>query len=254
MRFAALLVVTAALPYLAYTIPIHYFDWFDFYRLVGLIITLAFWYIVFPLEPWSDLLFLLGPSAVMITKVFKQIYQSPLPHIQLDILGKLMLIHVAALAVLVLRGLTGIKPGLLPTRHEAWIGLRTFLLFLPVGLVPALLFHIKVRTPPFPLWYAMPIFAGIYVTVAFSEEFAFRGVLQQHLTVFMGKWPALAVASVVFGLVHLNFSGLFPNWHMVTLAALAGLFYGWAYQEAGGIRASMITHSLTVTVWSVWLR
>ena len=44
-----------------------------------------------------------------------------------------MLVHVAAMAILVLRGLKGVNPGLIPTRLEAWIGARTFLFFLPVG-------------------------------------------------------------------------------------------------------------------------
>jgi len=250
---AICLTVTAVLPYLAYTIPTHCFDWFEFYRLAGLVFCLAFFYLVFPPAVWSDLLFLLAPSAVMITRALKQIYPSPLPKVPLDILGKLMLIHVAALCILVLRDLKGVKPGLIPTRREAWIGLRTFLLFLPVGLTLVWLLHVKARTAPFPLWYALPIFLGSYIVVAFPEEFAFRGVLQQHLTGFMGDALGLVVPSLLFGLAHLNF-GKFPNWQMVELAAAAGLFNGWAYREAGSIRASMLTHALTATVWSLWLR
>jgi len=62
----------------------------------------------------------------------------------------------------------------------------------------------KMRTAPFPLWYAVGIFFGVYLTVAFSEEFAFRGVVQHHLSGWFGKWGGLAIASVVFGLVHLK--------------------------------------------------
>jgi membrane protease YdiL (CAAX protease family) len=251
--FAIALTVTAVLPYLVYSLPTGCFNAFDFYRLTGLAFCIAFWYLVFPLAVWSDLLFLLAPAAVMITKVLKQIYGTPLPHVPLDILGKLMLIHVAALSVLVLRGLGGVKPGLLPTRREAWIGLRTFLLFLPVGFAMVWLLHLKMRTAPFPLWYALPLFAGAYIAVAFPEEFAFRGVLQQHLTSLMGETFGLVVTSLLFGLAHLNF-GTFPNWNMVALAAGAGLFYGWAYNETGSIRSSMLTHALTATVWSLWLR
>ncbi len=252
-QFAGGLAATAVWPYLAYSIPTGLFNGFDFYRLTGLAVCLAFWYLVFPLVVWSDLLFLLGPAAIMIFKVFKQIYASPLQHIPLDILGKLMLIHVAALAILVLRGLTGVKPGLLPTRREAWLGTRSFLLFVPVGFALVGLLHMKVRVAPFPLWYGLPIFAGVYISVAFSEEFAFRGVIQQHLSGVLGFWAGLLLSSILFGLSHLNF-GTFPNWHMVVLAGVAGLFYGWAYRDAGSIRASMLTHALTVMVWSIWLR
>jgi membrane protease YdiL (CAAX protease family) len=253
-QFAGVLAFTAVLPYLAYSLPTGYFDTLDFYRLSGLAVSLAFWYLVLPAAFWSDLLFLAGPAAILISKILKQIYGSPLPHDRIDILGHLMLIHLAALALLVLRGLKGVKPGLIPTRRETWIGVRAFLLFLPVGFGLASFLNLKVRTPPFPLWYGVPIFVGSYLVVSFSEEFAFRGILQQHLTRALGKWIGLAVTTTAFGLVHLNFGGVFPNWHMVELAAVAGLFYGWAYQEAGSIRASMLTHALTVVVWSIWLR
>jgi uncharacterized protein len=250
---AAALAATAVLPYLTYSIPTGLFNGFDFYRLTGLAVCLAFWYLVFPITLWSDLLFLVAPAAIMIFKIFKQIYASPLQHVPIDILGKLMLIHVAALSILVLRGLRGLKPGLLPTRREIWIGARAFLLFLPVGFALVWFLHMKVRVAPFPLWYAPGIFLGVYISVAFSEEFAFRGVIQQHLSRVLGVWVGLLLSSVLFGLSHLNF-GTFPNWHLVVLAGVAGLFYGWAYREAGSIRASMLTHALTVVVWSLWLR
>jgi len=252
-KFAGGLAITAVLPYLAYSIPTYCFNTLDCYRLSGLAICLAFWYLVLPSGLWSDLLFLAGPAAIMITKVLKQIYGSPLEHLQIDILGKLMLIHVAALAVLVLRGLKGVKPGLIPTRREAWIGLQAFLYFLPVGFGLVWLLHQKTRPAPFPLWYAPLIFLGSYLVVSFSEEFGFRGILQQQLVNLVGKWAALVIVSVLFGLAHLNF-GVYPNWRMVELAGAAGLFYGWAYQEAGSIRASMVTHALTVVIWSIWLR
>ncbi len=243
--FATGLALTAVLPYLAYSVPTGCFNSFDLFRLTGLAVCLAFWYLILPSAAWSDVVFLAAPAAVMLSKVLKQIYASPLPRVPIDILGHLMLIHVAALAILVLRGLKGVKPGLIPTRRELWLGTRAFLLFLPVGFALVWFLHLKLRAAPFPLWYAVGLFLGSYLVVSFSEEFAFRGVVQQHL--------GLVIASVLFGLSHLNF-GKFPNWHLVVLAGASGLFNGWAYQEAGSIRASMVTHSLTATVWLVWLR
>ena len=248
-----MLSVTAVLPYLAYSIPTHCFTGLDLYRLFGLAITLSFWYLVLPRAVWSDLLFLAAPTAIMMSRILRVIYDSPLKTLRLDILGHLMLIHLAALAILVLRGLSGVKPGLIPTRREAWVGVRNFLLFLPVGVLLAWLLHLRMRPVPLPAWYAVPIFAGVYLVTAFSEEFAFRGVLQQHLSRGLGPWAGLVIASLIFGLSHLNFTQ-FPNWRMVTLAGTAGLFYGWSFQEAGSIRASMLTHALTVVVWSIWLR
>jgi membrane protease YdiL (CAAX protease family) len=251
--FAALLAFSSLLPYLAYSLPTHTLNSFDLFRLGGLAISLSFWYVILPRAPWSDFLFLIGPVGIMVSKVLRQIYDSPLSTIRLDILGHLMLIHVAALSVLVIRGLQGVKPGLLPTRREAWIGARNFLLFIPIGFALAWILHLRLRPVPLPIWYAIPLFLGIYLVTAFSEEFAFRGVIQQHLTRGLGPWPALVATSLLFGLSHVNF-GVFPNWPMVGLAGVAGLFYGEAYQEAGSIRASMLTHSLTVVVWTLWLR
>jgi len=253
-KLAALLAVTAVLPYVAYSVPTHVWNGLDLYRLGGLAITLSFWYIVLPGAIWSDLLFLVCPALLTVSKVMRQVYDSPLDGIRLDILGKLMLIHVAAMAVLVLRGLTGVKPGLVPTRREAWIGVRNFLVFLPAGVALAWALQLRMRPVPLPAWFALPVFFGSFLVVSFSEEFAFRGVLQQHLTRLLGRWAALIVASILFGLGHVGFGNVFPNWPMVVLAGVAGLFYGQAYMEAGSIRASMLTHALTVVVWSIWLR
>jgi hypothetical protein len=42
--------------------------------------------------------------------------------------------------------------------------------------------------------------------------------------------------------------GEFPNWRFALLSAIAGLFYGHAFQEARSIRAAMVVHACTVTV------
>ena len=44
----------------------------------------------------------------------------------------------------------------------------------------------------------------------------------------------------------------FPNWQMVAMAAVAGVFYGLAFRQARSIRASMVTHALTVTAWKMF--
>ncbi|MGA2135939.1 MAG: CPBP family intramembrane glutamic endopeptidase, partial [Bryobacteraceae bacterium] len=88
--------------------------------------------------------------------------------------------------------------------------------------------------------------------VALPEEFFFRGLLQQWLTQWTGK-PALALvgASILFGAAHLGFRA-FPNWKFALAAAVAGWFYGRAYQQAQSIRAGMLTHALVVTLWRAW--
>src|ERR1051326_2555787 len=76
-KFAGTLAITAVIPYLVYSIPTGYFDGLNFYRAAGLATALAFWYLILPKAFWSDVLFLAGPAAIVISKIFKQIYLSP---------------------------------------------------------------------------------------------------------------------------------------------------------------------------------
>jgi len=247
------LALTALLPYLVYSIPTHAFVGFEFFKLAGLAVSLSFWYLVFPAAIWSDLLFLLPPVAILVAKVMRDIYLSPIPRERIDILGHLMLIHVAAVAVLVVRELPGVNPGLIPTRREAWIGLKQFLYLLPAGFLLIRLLHIPLRDHPRSLLLFAPVFCGIYLVTAFSEEFAIRGVVPHHLSPLLGPAAGWILASLLFGLVHLNYL-FFPNLWMPPLAAAAGLFYGLAYRQAGSIRSSMITHALSATAWLIWFR
>ena len=59
------------------------------------------------------------------------------------------------------------------------------------------------------------------------------------------------MTSLLFGAAHLWFRD-FPNWRMAAVAAVAGVFYGLAFRQAKSIRASMVTHALTVTAWRVF--
>ena len=247
------LAISAVLPYVVYTVPTHCFGTLDFWRLCGLAASLSFWYLVVPATIWSDLLFLAGPVAVLISRILRNIYGSPLEHEKVEILGHLMLIHVAAIAVLILRRLDGVNPGVIPTKREAWIGLRSFLMFLPLGLGLVKAMHLPWRAQPLNPAYALPIFAGTLVVTAWSEEFAVRGVVQQHLTKLLGPVAGIGIASALFGLAHINFR-FFPNWPMVILAGVAGIFFGVAYWQAKSIRASMLTHALVVMVWTLWFR
>ncbi|HSW50790.1 MAG TPA: CPBP family intramembrane glutamic endopeptidase, partial [Bryobacteraceae bacterium] len=74
----------------------------------------------------------------------------------------------------------------------------------------------------------------------------------QWLSRALGNQVAgLILTSIAFGLVHLPFRS-FPNWRFALIAAVAGLFYGRAYSQAGGIRAAMITHALVNTTTRVF--
>ncbi|MFU1908679.1 type II CAAX prenyl endopeptidase Rce1 family protein [Bordetella hinzii] len=77
--------------------------------------------------------------------------------------------------------------------------------------------------------------------VTLAEEAFFRAYLQRQLTPRLGAAPACLLAALLFGLAH--FAGG-PS--LMALAALAGLFYGWAYHR-GGLAAAVLAHLLLNT-------
>jgi membrane protease YdiL (CAAX protease family) len=97
----------------------------------------------------------------------------------------------------------------------------------------------------------------LILTVAFTEEFFFRGVLQTRLAAWWGSWlwPVL-ITSVVFSLYHVPYAYLNEHWpsagnlgHAVGLAFVnglpGGLILGWVFVRAGGnLLAPMLTHAM----------
>ena len=105
-----------------------------------------------------------------------------------------------------------------------------------------------IRTPVIVVLY---FFGGLWV-LALGEEFFFRGLLQQWMIGWLrNQWAGLLVTSLLFGSVHLWYRS-FPNWRFALLAAVAGVFYGLAFRQASSIRASMVTHALTITTVRVF--
>lgn len=88
-------------------------------------------------------------------------------------------------------------------------------------------------------------------TIALPEEALFRGAIQGLLEKALGNpWWALALASVVFGLSHLNNrNGDAPDWRYVLLATIAGLAYGLAYIKTRNLAAPILTHALVDVTW-----
>jgi membrane protease YdiL (CAAX protease family) len=77
----------------------------------------------------------------------------------------------------------------------------------------------------------------IAITPAIAEEALFRGLLQTPLTVRWGRWPAIVVTALGFGLAHFDFV-------QGTVAFVAGLFLGWVVERFGGIRPAIAAHAL----------
>jgi len=251
---ATLLVASGLAPYLLESVRLGTFRFESLLILTALVGVAAFWYALLKPSPLVDLLFLVLMAAVFLSKVFAQVYPRPIPHLQLEVLGRLMWIRLGVVAVLSLRRLENIRFGFLPKRDEWLVGLQQFLYFLPVGGLAAFLLHFARFQPVSEVWWKLMLlvpamFFGILWVVALAEEFFFRGFLQQLLARGLHSEAAgLIVASILFGAAHLPYRK-FPNWRFAVLAGITGVFYGIAFLKSRSIRASMVTHALVVTTW-----
>jgi membrane protease YdiL (CAAX protease family) len=246
---ALAMALSAVAPYLVYSLFTGQFTWVACVSLAAIVAAVSFWYMALRPSPVTDVLFLVFLAAIVFSRVFNYIYASPIG-VRVDILGKLMLIRTGALAALELRRVEGIGFGFIPSQKEWITGVRYFFYFLPVGFPLALaLGLVRLNFTGFLFWQTLAIFCGALWVLALSEEFFFRGLLQQWMTAWTAR-PNLALiaTSLLFGAAHLPFRA-FPNWSMAAVAAVAGCFYGIAYRKTGSIRASMVTHALVVTAW-----
>jgi membrane protease YdiL (CAAX protease family) len=143
--------------------------------------------------------------------------------------------------------------GFLPTASDWRIGARNYLYFLPIGAALGFLLKAgRLVAPSDPLRLA-GYFIGFLFVLTLAEEFLFRGVLQQWIEDWTwSRRTALILTSILFGGVHLWFRH-FPNWQWVILAGTLGWFCGRARNQAGSIRAAMVTHTLVITTWRAFL-
>ncbi|MBF8104029.1 CPBP family intramembrane metalloprotease [Serratia liquefaciens] len=87
-----------------------------------------------------------------------------------------------------------------------------------------------------PAWI-LPFIMANLCFVCMAEEALFRGYLQQRLSQWLGAWPALIIAALIFGAAHLAGGML-----MVIFATLAGLIYGLAWMWSGRLWVPILFH------------
>lgn len=251
---AGLLTLAAVAPYVIATTALGSFSWMHLGALAALAGVLSFWYVVLPHNPLTDAALLGFAAAVVLLKVFAQVYPRPHDRLAMEALGQAMWIRTGLFAILSVRRVKGVGFGFWPEAREWRIGAGYFAAFLPIaaGLGWAIQFT-RPQWPSNDQWALLaPTFFGTLWVLALGEELLFRGLLQQWMVGWLNnEWAGLAVTSAIFGAVHVWY-GTFPNWRFAVLAALAGLFYGMAFREGRGIRASMVTHALTVTTWKTF--
>ena len=251
------LVVTAVAPYTLASVALGNFAWHSFAWVAGFAFASAFWYVVFPHETPVDILYLVFVAVVWMSRVIPPLYVTADPRLPLSALGQLMWFRTGLLAMLSVRRMPNIGFGFWPRVSEWKIGALYFAGFLPVAAAAswATAFarpHLRYDSLEKNVAVALATFFGILWVVALGEEFFFRGLLQQWITRWLGnEWAGLLVASALFGAVHLWYRS-FPNWRIWPVSALLGVFCGLAFRQAKSIRASMVTHALTVTAWRIF--
>ncbi|HHG4770157.1 TPA: lysostaphin resistance A-like protein [Pseudomonas aeruginosa] len=126
-------------------------------------------------------------------------------------------------------------------RDEARAPGRPWHWLLLVAAVPALLLlavGVGLLRPELhaPAWLWQFVLANLFF-VSLAEEALFRGYLQQRLDQWLGPWPALALASALFGLAHFAGGPL-----LMLFAGLAGLIYGLAWLWSGRLWVATLFH------------
>lgn len=254
---AALLWISAVFPYIVFSFAAATFQRNAFYLLALLAGVLAFWYAQVPRRIAYDVGFLVLAAAPIVLRTFTRIYQSPDPHLRIDILGHLMWIRLGIMVLLVMREWDPGPFTLWPRPREWRIGLLWYAaVLLPSALLAIVLHDVRFEPLHEPWWSMLLIgagtFLGILWVVALAEELLFRGVVERAL---LDTWEspvlAVAVSAVVFGLAHLWFRE-FPDWRRAAVATVLGIACGIAYLQSGSVRAPMVTHALVVATLRVF--
>jgi len=253
---AVRLVVPAlyAVPYLVIALSHHTFwwRWFAFYAAIPVLMA---WLLAQAAQAdpdqrgnWRDALILLALGLAVDLRWLDAAWPAGLRG-----LGNLLLVDACLYGFLGIRRLSGAGFDF----HLHWsdwkTGLRELAFFAPAVLVLGLaLGFIHPHTNVPVIGKAALTWAGIFVFVAVPEELFFRACLQNFLERRTGRWPALVIASVLFGLSHFNKRSAYFNWRYVLLASIAGIFYGRAWREHRRVPASAVTHTCVDWLWSFW--
>jgi membrane protease YdiL (CAAX protease family) len=249
-------VVAAVLPYLASCCGAVQFEWSGLVKVIAVALALGLWYAVLPASWLTDVGFLALWASILLSPYFQAVFTPLHPEFRdlknVKVILHLAMISTAVMALMLQRRVKETGYGFVPNSREWRIGLLHFAYFVPIGLPLALLLHATHFASPKPVWYVAGTFVGMFCVLSLSEEFLVRGVLQQWIEDWTSsRTGALLIASAIFGLLHLWLGG-FPNWRWAIVAGILGWFCGRARNQAGSIRASMVTHALVATIWKAF--
>jgi len=173
----------------------------------------------------------------------------------LAIFNKMLLLDAGIYGFIALRDLGGTGFDLRLRLSDAATGLKELAWYTPIALALGLglgFLHLHAAWPRLGAIAGAWLFTFFFIAV--PEELFFRGWLQNLLEQRMGRYPALFLTAILFGLSHFNKRALDFNWRYVLLAAVAGVFYSRAWRRDRRVGASAITHASVDAIWSLWLR
>jgi membrane protease YdiL (CAAX protease family) len=244
------------IPYLLVTISRGTFSWlwFALYALLPIAIA-ALLHQASLADPdqrgnWRDYLVLITLGLAVDLRWFEPAWP---PH--LAVFNKMLLLDAGIYAFLFIRRLDNVGFDLRLRLRDITIGLREFAFYAPIAIALGLALGFLHFHPVWPsILRAVAAFVFTFFFIAVPEELFFRGWMQNLLERRIGRYPALILTAILFGLSHFNKRALHFNWRYVLLAAIAGIFYGRAWRQDRRIGSSAITHSSVDTLWSLWLR
>lgn len=173
----------------------------------------------------------------------------------LSVIGKIILLDSGLYGFLVIRQHTNVGFDLRIGWDDIRTALRELLLYAPIAVPLGLALGFLHLHPNLPQLGTAGLTALVtFFLIAIPEEIYFRGWMQNLLERRIGRKGSLWLASAIFGLSHFNKRAEHFNWRYVLLAAIAGMFYGRAWQQRNRVAASAITHAGVDTIWSLWLR
>jgi membrane protease YdiL (CAAX protease family) len=154
------------------------------------------------------------------------------------------------------RALDGMKMRLPQSRRDLGFALAGFAVLAPI-LIPlgiAIGFLPAGHLPTAAAGRMAVGFAIIFVATALPEEILFRSLIQNAMMRRFGAGGrTLLVASVIFGLAHLD-NGPFPppNWRYGILATIAGFVYGKVFERSSTVLASVLLHAMVDWAKHFW--
>ena len=86
----------------------------------------------------------------------------------------------------------------------------------------------------------VPLGLILLAFTGFTEEFAFRGVMQRSATDVFG-WLGIVYVSVLFAILHMGFL----SWVDVAFVFIVALFFSWVVKKTGSLFGVTLSHGIT---------